>query len=156
MGIFHVSRLPQLNIPAEETRPFDRPVATSTSFDYSPLVNIRRQNETKRAAEGVRMRSQSEEADSETSAEPTKSEVVKREIKRAMNAVLREHHQKAVGTGLERQARWKNNSAPGGRSDNEVEMLTGNSANAELAAGQRAAAVCIVVTACISFTTLTP
>ncbi|KAF8229011.1 hypothetical protein L208DRAFT_1483244 [Tricholoma matsutake] len=67
--------------------------------------------------------------------------MVKKEIKCQMNVVLRKHSQKAIGTGLERQARWQNSSAPGGRSKNEVAVLTGNSANAELAAGQHAAAV---------------
>lgn len=81
--------------------------------------------------------------DVETNAGPTKSEVVKKEIKREMNAVLHEHYQKAIGTGLKCQARWQNSSAPGGRSENEVTALTGNSANAELAAGQRAAAVSV-------------
>jgi hypothetical protein len=124
-------------------RPFDRPVAASTSFDFSALIELRRQHETQRAAEGVRVKNRLVEAgtDVETNAGPTKSEMVKKQIKREMNAVLREHSQKAIGTGLERQARWRNSSAPGGRSENEVSALTGNSANAELAAGQRAAAV---------------
>jgi hypothetical protein len=144
VGALLAVKLPGLKLPSEEIHPFDRPVATSHSFDFSALITARRQHETKRAAQGVRVKSQSEElAVVDANAEPTKSEVVKREIKREMNAVLLEHHQKAVGTGLEHLARWQNSLAPGGRSENEVAALMGNSANAELAAGQRASGVCI-------------
>jgi hypothetical protein len=108
-GALLAAKLPGLKLPSEEMHPFDRPVATSHSCDFSALMTVRWQHGTKRAAQGVRVKSQSEEsAVVDAKGEPTKSEVVKREIKREMNAVLREHHQKAVGTGLEHLARWQN------------------------------------------------
>ncbi|EED77126.1 predicted protein [Postia placenta Mad-698-R] len=75
---------------AEVARPYDHSQAFVNSYDFSNLAAIRREHETKQAANG----------------------------------------DQAVGTGLERKARWQSNAA---RSS-----LTGNSANAILAAGQRA------------------
>ena len=46
------------------------------------------------------------------------------------------------GTGIERGIRWKSGNAPGTRDVVEASQLSGNSANAELAAKQRVNAVC--------------
>jgi dihydropteroate synthase len=62
-----------------------------------------------------------------------------------MNAILRKQQERGVGTGLERKERWKTEgkdiietvAEPG----NEKETLAGNSANAALAATDRADAV---------------
>jgi hypothetical protein len=51
-----------------------------------------------------------------------------------MNEVLKEDQDKRINTGANRKATWTN-SAPGGRSADQVDSLAGNS---ELAAGQRA------------------
>jgi hypothetical protein len=71
---------------------------------------------------------------------PISEASLRRKIVREMQAVLREQQDQGISTGLERQARWKN-SAPGGRNGEEIQALTGNSANAELAAGQKAKTV---------------
>jgi hypothetical protein len=65
---------------------------------------------------------------------------IRRQIIREMNAILREQQDQGGGTGLERKNRW----APGGRSREEAATLAGNSANAELAAGQRATTVPLI------------
>jgi len=46
-----------------------------------------------------------------------------------------------ASTGLQREFRWKSGSAPGTKDSAEVSLLKGNSANAELAAGERVKAV---------------
>src|ERR1700677_678852 len=60
-----------------------------------------------------------------------------RRIYDAMNAVLKEEQDQRINTGANRKATWTA-SAPGGRSTEQISSLAGNSANAELAAGQRA------------------
>jgi hypothetical protein len=57
-----------------------------------------------------------------------------------MTQVLREDQDQRMNTGANRAATWKS-SAPGGRDIADMVALTGNSANAELAAGQRSLAV---------------
>ena len=57
-----------------------------------------------------------------------------------MTQVLREDQDQRKNTGANRAATWKS-SAPGGRDVMDATMLTGNSANAELAAGQRSLTV---------------
>lgn len=46
------------------------------------------------------------------------------------------------GTGIKRNIRWKSGNAPGTKDAAEVLQLSGNSANAELAAKRRVNAVC--------------
>lgn len=77
------------------------------------------------------------EASNGNTSTPISEASLRRKIVREMQDVLREQQDQGVSTGLERQARWKS-SAPGGRTGEEIRALTGNSANAELAAGQKA------------------
>ena len=67
-------------------------------------------------------------------------ESVRRRIFKGINEVLREDQVQRVNTGTNRKTTWTA-SAPGGRSAGETALLAGNSANAELAAGQRASTV---------------
>ena len=52
-----------------------------------------------------------------------------------MNAVLKKEQDQRINTGANRKTTWTA-SAPGGRSTEQILSLVGNSANAELAAGQ--------------------
>ena len=52
-----------------------------------------------------------------------------------MNADLHHQQERGISTGLEQKERQKG-SAPRGQSTEAVKELTGNSANAELVAGQ--------------------
>lgn len=65
-----------------------------------------------------------------------------------MNLVLQEEQDMRKNTGANCIATWTN-SAPGGRRGKDIEGLAGNSANAELAAGQRALTVHKI---CINYT----
>ena len=47
-----------------------------------------------------------------------------------------------AGTGLERDACWRSQTAPGTQGPDEMLLLTGNSANAEIAAKERVNTVC--------------
>ncbi|KAH9896485.1 hypothetical protein C8Q73DRAFT_642433, partial [Cubamyces lactineus] len=120
-------------LPAEATRPFDRPVTASEDVDYTSIISTRRQHETKRAARCVRTGTRqsgqgADGADSEQSRRASKRSHIIRE----MEALIRQYDgdTQGVGTGLERRARWQV-----GKKD------SGNTANAALAAGQRAATV---------------
>jgi hypothetical protein len=92
--------------------------------DPSQLVQIRRTHQTKRATKSVRPGAKGSE-------EPTAGSQ-RRKICMQMADVIRR-----TGTGLERGSRWKSGGAPGTKDPTEVSLLKGNSANAELAAGER-------------------
>lgn len=60
------------------------------------------------------------------------------EFYKEMNQVLKEEQSQRINVGSNRQSTWKS-LAPGGRGSQQVQVLqAGNSANAELAAGNRA------------------
>ncbi len=142
-------------LPAEPTRPFDRPINSFNHTDFSPLVTERRRHETPRAARCVRVgkkagthtgtESESNPSDDRDAAAAAGSKArpggrsSRREILQAMHALLRQHEEKRVGTGLSRQERWTGKSG----ANTSTSGLSGNSANAVLAAGQRASAVCL-------------
>ena len=54
-----------------------------------------------------------------------------------MNAVLKEEQDQRINTSANHKTTWTT-SVPGSRSTEQISSLAGNSANAELAAGQRA------------------
>lgn len=132
------SRLPPLNLPLEKSHAYDFHHSTlDDSLDLSALVKTRRAHETKRAATGVRTHFRSDGHELGGSADQTAEVPIRRRIFRKMNAILKEEQDRRANTGGVRKALWTN-SAPGGRSEEQVADLTGNSANAELSAGQRA------------------
>jgi hypothetical protein len=136
-GAISAARLPSLNnIPAEESRPFDRPPSFTVNLDLSTLVSTRQAHETKHAAASVRTRFKDEPANVNVEKEVP----IRRRIYREMNEVLKEEQDQRINTGSNRITTWTN-SAPGGRSNEQISTLAGNSANAELAAGQRALTV---------------
>ena len=125
--------------------------STSTGFETTPALEggqpdisqfatIRRVHQTRRAAKSTR---------SSKASEPL-----------APSSVLSQRHKvctqmadviRRSSTGVERGVRWKSGSAPGTKDSSEVLQLSGNSANAELAAKERVNAVRTIlsITSCI-------
>ncbi|KAI0669608.1 hypothetical protein C8Q78DRAFT_977184 [Trametes maxima] len=146
---FNAITLPALPfLPAEPLRPFDRPIfSSSLDADLFGLARIRKKHETERARKGVCTRQDTQlEVQVNDATKPAlpsaekvapKKETVRQKLIREMQDVLRAEQNRGVGTGLERDARWRSYVKLGAG----TEKTTGNSANAELAAGARAAAV---------------
>ena len=65
---------------------------------------------------------------------------MRKKIEREMQHVLKEEQDQRLNIGANHLSTWTH-SAPGGHSSSDVASLAGNSANAELAAGQRAVTV---------------
>ncbi|KAI0825548.1 hypothetical protein BC629DRAFT_1586451 [Irpex lacteus] len=139
---FAALHLPQLNIAPELIRPFDRPLHIPDSTDFSSLIALRLAHQTKYAAKSVRTKSKTLAGaedftvpGSELVETPTgpksKTPSARQELKTKLDEISRRYALSDRGptSGLTRQAHW--NTTP----------LTGNSANAALASGQRAVAV---------------
>ena len=97
------------------------------SVDPLQLVQLRQAHQTRRATKSVRPGT----GGHDEAGEPTAGSE-RRKICMQMADVIRR-----TGTGLERGLRWKSGGAPGTRNPKEVALLSGNSANAELAASER-------------------
>ena len=134
--------LPALKLAPEASAPYETTFAHSR-FDTSQLVVLRQAHETERAKKGVRTSqgtrqwqvwSETAQESSEPSIQPQAKEASRRAIMREMAAILR-GQQDNIGTttGLNCNARIQD----------QASKAAGNSANAELAAGQKAAAVCL-------------
>ena len=91
------------------------------------LVQIRRVHQTKRAEKSTQPNAG---GSSEGPEQPTAGSQ-RRKICMQMADVIRR-----AGSGLERGLRWKSGTAPGTKDLTESLLLKGNSANAELAAGE--------------------
>jgi hypothetical protein len=141
-GTLLAARLPPVNIStAEEVRTFDLTPSFHSDLDLSTLVSIRHAHETKRAKKSVRTHARDGCAhEGDTKAQEAKEPSLCHKILREMNRVLCEEQDQRKTTGVNRAATWKS-SAPGGRALDDSAALTGNSANAELAAGQRSLTV---------------
>lgn len=129
---YAAAHLPPLNTTPEVIRPFDKPFRALSTSDFTPLVNLRQDHQTAYAAKSVRSMTASANAqgiDRET--ETGKKPSARRELCRRLNEISRryEHSDRGPTSGLARDIRWT-----GG-------PQTGNSANAALAGGQRAATV---------------
>ena len=143
-GALTAARLPSLDVcTAEASRPYDFGPSFHHDLDLSILVSIRRSHETQRAKKSVRTHFQDnsngqleQHHDSNNGKEPS----IRQKIFREMTQVLREDQDRRKNTGANRAATWKS-SAPGGHDIADTATLTGNSANAELAAGQRSLTV---------------
>jgi hypothetical protein len=147
-GALIAARLPSLNMStAEVSRPYDFGPSFYQDLDLSILVSIRCAHETQRAKKSVR--TQVHDGTSERSGAPTndngKEPSIRQKIFCEMTQVLREDQDQRKNTGANRAANWKS-SAPGGREIAVAATLTGNSANAELAAGQRSLTVSGILT----------
>ena len=152
-GTLLAARLPPVNSTAEEVRTFDLAPFFHSDLDLSTLVSIRRAHETKRAKKSVRTNTRDGSADeANTKTQGAKEPSLRHKILREMNQVLREEQDQRKTTGVNQAATWKN-SAPGGQALDDSAALTGNSANAELAAGQRSLTVSwqlVVLLTCLS------
>ena len=130
-----IIQLAMLQLPHDRAAPSDQ-YPMQQSFDCSQLIRLRQTHETERAKKSGRTRttrtltSSGGDSDSQLPEKPVKTP--RREIIQQMSAILREE-QDGVGStsGLNRIARIQM----------PVAKPAGNSANAELAAGQRAATV---------------
>ena len=149
-GALIAARLPSLNVfPAEVSRPYDfGGLSFHHNFDLTLLVSIRRAHETQRAKKSVRAQVQD---DRDSNGQPEqhshnsgKEPSIRQKIFREMTQVLREDQEQRKNTGANRAATWKS-SAPGGRNIADTAFLTGNAANAELAAGQRSLTVSEII-----------
>ena len=131
-----IARIPPIRICAESWRLPDHAPTFAFDFNLSTLVSTRRAHETQRAFNSVRTQFKYDASDA-PSKEKKEDTPIRRQIYREMNAVLKEEQDRRINTGANRKTTWTA-SAPGGRSNEEMLSLVGNSANAELAAGQRA------------------
>lgn len=94
--------------------------------DLSRLVTIRQVHQTRRAATSTKAcRASAPPAPGSTASQ-------RQQICSQMADVIRRS-----GTGTERNTRWRSGNAPGTKDSAEVLQLSGNSANAELAAKER-------------------
>lgn len=106
--------LPPVILPhSEPIRPFDRFAGSiALNHDLSTLVSLRSEHETKRAKAAVRKRfllgSGDEERPPSTAAETSRKQTAQQALIQGMQQVVRQEQERAIGTGLERDARqWK-------------------------------------------------
>ncbi|OSC96522.1 hypothetical protein PYCCODRAFT_1379012 [Trametes coccinea BRFM310] len=131
--------MPIRSVPgAESIRPYDRPPGSHGIYsDLSGLVRVRKQHETERARKGVHT-SKANTTDNERSSlcEESKRQVLIREMQQA----LAEEQDRGIGTGLERDAHWHSHVGTASKAITQP-SAGGNSANAALIAGAKAASV---------------
>ncbi|OJT13577.1 hypothetical protein TRAPUB_9876 [Trametes pubescens] len=128
--------------PAEPLRPFDRPLDPGLmNADLSTLVAVRQRHETDRARKGIRTRMDDRDHDRPEGDDSAgnRTESARQALIRNIQQVMREEQDRAVGTGIERDARWRTHVTAASKVGESIE--TGNAANAALAAGARAATV---------------
>ena len=104
--------------------------ADHQSLNVHQLVELRCQHQTRQAEDGIRTRSEATKEKPEVS--------IRRQLIREFHAVLKEEQDLAVGTGCERNARWRA-PAPSGQlgeaaGTRAAQFTNGNSANAAAAA----------------------
>ncbi|KAJ7783922.1 hypothetical protein DFH07DRAFT_764292 [Mycena maculata] len=113
--------LPPVQLPSEVSKPFGRgPITSFENLDFKALVRLRKEHQTRQAANCARVKHASSEDDSSVAAE----ESTRRQILRKFHEILKEDQGRGVGTAVEREARWHTDTKP----------TVGNSANAALAA----------------------
>ena len=132
------SRLVLTKVPPASTGSQTAILLEGAKQDISRLVTIREAHQTKRAAKSTK----TSKVPPNHQAPSIPSTVSQRhQICSQMADVIRRS-----GTGTERNVRWKSGNAPGAKDPAEVSQLSGNSANAELAAKERVNAVCPLLT----------
>jgi len=106
--------------------------------DLSQLVELRAKNQSREAAESVRVSWKTTPEDQ--AAEPEKKAPSERQLlAKKINDAIKLNAEQGSSTGLNRQVRWGKNAAGSAAGDGSV---TGNSANAQAAARSGATAVC--------------
>jgi hypothetical protein len=134
--------LPAVQLPDQSSRPFGAGIVTPGDLDFQALVEMRRQHQTKHAMTGVRKRQSN-----------SRSTIRSNILQQFHSALRAAQDDTAVGTGLERGARWRAPAA-GGRDGlvNGVhvpELAAGNSANAAMTATAAAKQVRFSICICI-------
>jgi len=122
--------LPVLRLRDDATRPLGYGSINHGQLSFDTLVDMRRRHQTKQASQGVRTK-----LSKPTTENPSMRANIIREFH---NALKEAQDEAAVGTGVERAARWRA-PAPGGREgliDNvrAPDLYAGNSANAAVTA----------------------
>ncbi|KZT40302.1 hypothetical protein SISSUDRAFT_1127329 [Sistotremastrum suecicum HHB10207 ss-3] len=110
-----------------------RPLSDLDSIDYSAIIQLRKEHQTRFAAKGVRTQNR----------EPNQSkegEYLRKELLRKFEDVIRQSNDQGESTGLERQSRY-GKSAPGGGAAKDNPTAHGNVLNAAQAATKTATAV---------------
>lgn len=133
--------LPALVLEDEPSERYNIRFVGAGNHNFSVLVELRRSNQTRHAAEGVR---------THDSAETNRSnESVRCKLIRGMNAILRENQICAPGTGQDRKLRWQTTAqgetSSGLGHQQSGPVPTGNSANAATVAALRARKVSLLV-----------
>ncbi|KAG6905164.1 hypothetical protein DXG01_004460, partial [Tephrocybe rancida] len=120
-----IAVLPALRAPDEPAQPLGRGNIDFDSLDFHALINMRREHQTKYAATGVRTWKDTGN-DNEHSSDGIPKESIRRKLIREFHEALKEGQDaQAVGTGVERSARWLEGSST---------KTSGNAANAAAAA----------------------
>jgi len=123
---------------AEEVHTFNLTPSFHSDLNLSTLVSIRHAHETKRVKKSVCTHARDGCAlESDTK---TQELSLHHKILCEMNWVLHEEQDQRKTMGVNQAVTWKS-SAPGGQALDNSAALTGNSANAELAAGQQSLTV---------------
>lgn len=122
--------IPALNLPDEVSKPHDQLELDFGSLDFSSMVEIRRQHETRYAKLAVRTRGT--DSDQDPTAEDEKS--IKKQFLREYRDILKEEQAQGLSTGKNQQDRWPNNHGASEPEFAEQESSTGNAANASTVA----------------------
>ncbi|KAJ7727809.1 hypothetical protein DFH07DRAFT_871519 [Mycena maculata] len=123
-----VTALPPVQLPSEVSKPFGRgPSASFENLDFKALVHLRKEHQTRQAANCARVKRPSSEDNSSAAAK----ESTRRQILRRFHEILKEDQARGVGTAVEHEPRWRTDPKP----------TAGNSANAALAASTLATKV---------------
>jgi hypothetical protein len=125
-----IRSLPPVNTHTQTNKPFGHGTIQLSDLDFSALVTLRSAHETEQAKKSVR------KSDVKVNVKDT----IRMRVIREMHAALKEVEDKAVGTGLERGARWR---APAlGAREGIIDgaaapaLVNGNTANADVATKQ--------------------
>lgn len=123
----------------ESLKPFDCSPLYGAQHDFSELVILRLQHQTRYAASGIRTRAKAVVGGGTDTCKAELS--LRRQIINKYNDILRRQQDQGAGTGAERSIRW-NNKATGQAV--VLAPLAGNAANAAVVAAASGNEVCFV------------
>jgi hypothetical protein len=102
-------KLPPVQVPDEISRPLGHGVARYDDLDFEMLIEMRRKHQTKQAASGIRTKK------TKVSGDTTLRGQIIRQFHEALKGAQDE---RAAGTGLERDARWRGEAPAAGNAAN--------------------------------------
>lgn len=138
--------IPALNLPDEVSKPHDQLELDFSSLDFSSLVELRRQHETRYAKLAVRTHGVHSDSGIATGDKAS----IKKQFLREYRDILKEEQAQGLSTGKNRQDRWPNKHGANEPQFTENESLTGNAANAAIVASLAHKQVCICLIQLIS------